>query len=61
MTQFALFEAENQTNFFSKKYSFSCYQQTSPLGVHGYTKTKDLAQPADSKAFFYFIGKAKAV
>ncbi len=41
---------------FSKKHTFSCYQQTSPLDVpmyaFGYPKTKVLAQFADSKAFF---------
>ena len=39
-----------------EKYTFSCYQQTSPLDVpmyaFGYPKTKVLAQFADSKAFF---------
>ncbi len=39
-----------------KNYSFSCYQQTEPLGVLmyavGQAKAKALTQFVDSKAFF---------
>ena len=48
---------------FSKNYSFSCYQQTSPLDVPmyaiGYPKAKALAQFVNSKAFFLSPSKSK--
>ena len=50
-----MIEVKNQNLFFFN-YFFSCYQQTSPLGVLmyavGYPKTKVLAQFVNSKAFF---------